>query len=61
MSSVYQKAGQLLANWHGEDASHHADPYSMARNIVQLVMDELRSNGVTGLDQIAAHDQTTPD
>lgn len=56
MSTLYFRAAQMLANWAGEDAGLQSDPRKVSKELVDMVVRELKEKGFASLDLAAAHD-----
>lgn len=57
MSSLYQMTSQLLMSHAGEDAGSRTDFTRLSRQIVDMIVNEIREHGFPSLDQVAAHDE----
>jgi hypothetical protein len=56
MSSLYYRAAQMLTDWAGEDAGLQSDPRKVSKEIVDMIIGELKEKGMAALDLAAAHD-----
>lgn len=61
MSSLYHKAAMMLANWAGEDAGLHADPRQVSKELVDMILTDIREHGFPSLELGATHDHPRQD
>ncbi len=60
-TSLYQKVAQVLSDWSGEDdgTRHHA--YEIGRDIVEMVIRDVKLNGFPAIDRAACHNAPETD
>jgi hypothetical protein len=51
----------MLANWAGEDAGLHADPHQVSKELVDMILNDIREHGFPSLDLGAAHERPRQD